>query len=168
MKGGIKMEKQLEILIVEDREENRIAAKKYFNTQNVCVDFATSYDEGLQKLQEGLYAVGIFDLELPRKKGDEPEKLGFELAKKATKYAMPWAVITAGTDHHQCKAAFVSYIWEGIKDPNEKLGEITEIPKTDLRSWQKVYETLVQNQDIDEIVAARKRYKKFVGKPYQL
>ena len=164
------MEKQLDILIVEDREENRRAAQEYFNMRDdVCVDFATNYNEGMRKLQGGLYGVGIFDLELPRNEEDEPEKLGFELAKEATIYAMPWAVITAGIDHHQCKAAFVSYSWEGIKDPNEKLGEITEIPKTDLRSWQRVYETLVTSiLNTSEIVSARERYKKFVGKSYQL
>ena len=164
------MKKQLEILIVEDREENRRAAQEYFDTRDdTRVDFATSYDEGLQKLQEGLYGIGIFDLELPKSEGAEPEKLGFELAREATKYAMPWAVITAGIDHHKCKAAFVSYSREGIKDPNKKLTEITEIPKTDSRSWQTVYETLVKNApNIAETVASRERYKRFVGKPYQL
>ncbi|MEA3514863.1 MAG: hypothetical protein U9R34_05270 [Nanoarchaeota archaeon] len=164
------MKKKLDILIVEDREENRRAAQEYFDMRSdVCVDFAPNYDEGVRKLQTGLYGLGIFDLELPRSEEDEPEKLGFELAREATKYAMPWAVITAGIDHHQCKAAFVSYSWEGIKDPNEKLGEITEIPKTDLRSWQNVYETLVGCiSNISETASARERYKRFVGKSYQL
>ena len=159
--------KPLEILVVEDREENREAAREYFNTRDdVHVDFATSYDEGLRKLQEGLYGIGIFDLELPRTEGAEPEKLGFELAREAEKYGMPWAVITAGIDHHQCEAAFVSYSWEGIKDPNEKLTEITEIPKkTNPRSWQIVYETLVKNTpNIAETVTARKRYKNLLEK----
>ena len=78
------MKEKIDILIVEDREENRRAAQKYFDMRNdVHADFATNYDEGMRKLQGGLYGVGIFDLELPRSEDREPEKLGFELAKES-------------------------------------------------------------------------------------
>lgn len=174
-------EKPLEILVVDDRAENRMAAQEYFSTRtDVKVNFAASYCEGLQKLREGLYAVGIFDLELPRTEGAEPEKLGFELAKEAEKYMMPWAVVTAGIDHHRCTAAFVRYCWEGIINPSESITntseaaknysrgimqEITEIPKTDPRSWQRVYETLVENTpNIAETVATREMMYKLLGR----
>ena len=96
--------KPLEILVVEDKEENIKAAQDYFKTrQDVHLDVATNYDKGLRKLREGMYAFGIFDLELPRAEGSEPEKLGCELAHEATRYAIYWAIITAGIDHHQCR-----------------------------------------------------------------
>jgi len=168
-------EKPLEILVVDDRTENRMVAQEYFNTRtDVKVDFATSYSEGLQKLREGLYAIGIFDLELPRMEGSEPEKLGFELAREAERYMMPWAVITTGIDHHNCKAAFVSYCWNGLIDPSEAvrnnhrrdiIREITETPKTDPKCWQRVYETLIGNTpDIAELVAAREMKYRMLGK----
>ena len=84
-----KQTEPLEILVVDDLAENRNAAKEYFSTLgNVKVDFAESYIEGLAKLQENVYAAAIFDLELPKLEGGKPEKLGFELAKEAAKYAV--------------------------------------------------------------------------------
>lgn len=132
------MEK-IEVLIVEDKQENKEAAQKYFKTRNdVKIDFASTFEEGLKKLRQKKHDFGIFDLELPKKEGDEPEKLGFDLAKEAEKLIIPWAVITAGIDHHQCYSAFVSYFWEEEKAPRE----ITETPKNDPRAWQKVFEKL--------------------------
>ena len=184
------MAKPLEILVVEDREENRKAALDYFSTiSDVIVDFATNYNDGLQKLQNRIYAAAIFDLELPRREGKwnyshlqfntttgkfdlelpvrkeeaQPEKLGFNLADEATKYAVPWAVITSGRGHHLTEDAFVCYEWE--KD--RVLHEITEIPKTDSRAWKKVYETLIENNpNVAEEYEAKLRYKKRTGKMY--
>lgn len=158
------MTKSLDVLVVDDREENRQAARQYFSTRpGVKLDFAMTYEEGLQKIRGGQYNVGIFDLELPRTEGAEPEKLGFELAREATKYSLlPWAVMTAGIDHHRCQAAFVSYCWDGIKDPNSRLKEITEIPKTDPRAWQTVYERLTASE---MLIGAMDRYHRFIGKP---
>ena len=159
------MTKTLDVLVVDDREENRQAAKQYFSTRpEVKLDFATTYAEGLQKIRGGAYNVCIFDLELPRTEGAEPERLGLELAREATRYSLlPWAVMTAGIfHHHQCEAAFVTYSWDGIQDPNSQLRNIVKIPKTDPRAWQTVYERLTASE---MLIGAMDRYRRFVGKP---
>jgi len=164
------MDKTLEVLVVDDKEENIKAAGEYFSRRDdVKVDFAMNYNEALRKLEENVYAIAIFDLELPRNHGEKTEKLGFELAREATKYAIPWAVITSGIGHHNKGIiAFVSYSWEGIRDVNERLTEVG-FPKTDPRSWQEVYETLIEDTPtIIETFEAKKRYKNNVGRQFQL
>ncbi|MBW2993503.1 response regulator, partial [Candidatus Woesearchaeota archaeon] len=130
----------LEILVVDDLEENRKAAQIYFaEVSDVHVDFAVTLEEGMQKLKQDRYDVGIFDLYLPKTEGIAPKPLGFDLAEEAERLLVPWAVITAGTDHHNCKAAFVHYFWDG----EGVLHELTELPKTEPRAWEITYERLI-------------------------
>ncbi|MBT4111147.1 hypothetical protein HOE37_04780 [Candidatus Woesearchaeota archaeon] len=156
---------KLEILVVDDREENRKAAQVYFESiDGVHVDFAVNYEEGLQKLRQGPYAIGMFDLELPKAEGYQPEILGFELAKEAERRYIPWLVITAGIDNHNNlgEVAFVNYFWEGIVDPTE-IREKTRAPKSDPKSWQEVYEKIIREiPNVEEIQQARTRYAKYV------
>jgi response regulator RpfG family c-di-GMP phosphodiesterase len=179
---------KLEILIVEDREENRNAAKQALENQ-VDIDFATNYEDGLKKMQTKVYAFGIFDLELPRKDGMQTEKLGFELETEAKKYVLDYALITAGIDHHDCKAAFVRYcfdyksgridgeVMEDKEDPHKvyeghelrakNFQELTEIPKTNPEAWETVYEKLLEvNPNVKNLVESKKRYFDATGKMY--
>ncbi len=91
---------QIKLLIVEDREENVNAAKQYFSSMpNVEVEFASDYEQGLEKLMKGFYAGAILDVELPKKAGMEPEKLGYDLAQKAMECKTPHVLLT-GYFHH--------------------------------------------------------------------
>lgn len=162
------MEKEpLEILVVDDKEENLKAAIEYFSTKsNISVISAKSYEEAMQKLQEKVYAVGLFDLELPVKEGAEPEELGFKLVDEAEKYKMPWAVITSGIDHHQCKSAFVCFPWmserEAVEFDRISGCKLTEAPKTSPESWKRIYEVIEDMYPLlEELTNSRKRrYKK--------
>ena len=105
--------KKLEILVVDDREENREAAKKYFSTRKeVNVDFAETYNDGLKKLNEKVYAFGIFDIELPKNKAEKPERLGYGLGDEADKQSLDYVLITSGLDHHHVVSAYVQYSFE--------------------------------------------------------
>jgi response regulator RpfG family c-di-GMP phosphodiesterase len=175
------MTDKLEILIIDDMEENRNAAKTALSDK-ADIDFATNYEDGLRKMQTKVYAFGIFDLELPRKQGMEPEKLGYNLADEANKQALDHALITAGIDHHQCKSAFVRYCWdEKIDDwlkehgkPTDReyeiklhgFNEMTEIPKNSPRAWQKVYEELIKCHNKYAIKAKKKCFE-ISGKMFQ-
>jgi len=157
--------KPLEILVVDDREENIMAAKKAFNKKNLIMDYANDYEQGLTKLQTKPYALGIFDLELPRRQGEKPEKLGFGLAEEAKKYYVDWAIITAGIDHHNCKSAFVKFHYDS---PKKEFEEITEGPKSDPATWYDVYTRLVlQYPGIEQNFESRKRCKEITGKMYR-
>jgi len=136
-------EKPLRVLIVDDKEENLNAAKTYFDTvKNAIVDFASNYEEAMQKLNSENYDLAMFDLMLPRtKNSSHTERLGFKLAEEAERYIIPWAVVTMGMDHHQCISAFVNYFYE----PNRDVHEITETPKTDPRAWERVFNSLLLN-----------------------
>jgi hypothetical protein len=173
------------ILVVDDREENRAAAKSYFDTRSdVEVDYAADYESALQKLQDELYAFGIFDLEIPKNKGSDCTRhYGFKLAEEAETQHMSWAIVTLGIDHHNCKAAFVrcdcnglaglehvleenglNALWDhGLGGENLRqlgFGEITETPKTDPRAWKVAYEKLLEaNPNMSELLASRKRLR---------
>jgi len=178
---------KLEILIVEDREENRNAAKAALKDK-INIDFATNYEDGLKKLQTKVYAFGIFDVELPRKDEMKTEKLGFELENEAYKYGLDYALITAGIDHHQCRSAFVKYYFDGKEskdfakkkkelrkyydDHNSDIRarnfhEITEVPKTSPKAWERVYETLLEvSPNVKDMVKTKKKYLESFGKMY--
>ena len=153
--------KKLEILIVEDGKENIKAAKQFFDTQrDVKIDFAMNYEQGLKKINNKLYAGALFDLELPKTENAEPEKLGYELAKIAGEYTLPWLIITSGIDHHDNKASFT------INKLSDKKGnEIFATPKTDPKAWKIAYERL-KEYPLRELFESRKRYEKFVGKKF--
>ena len=142
------------ILVVDDREENRAAAKSYFGTRSdVEVDYATDYEEAISNLEKELYAGAILDVNFPRKQGCEPEKLGFELGKELnTKYRIPHVFLTAGQTEHHGK-------WGSVL-----LGEEASVRSTKDKvypqAWQTAYETLLElNPDIPVILAARKRLR---------
>ena len=180
--------KKLEILVVDDRAEN-IAAARTALKGKANVDVAMNYEDGLKKLESKVYAFGIFDIQMPRKEGMKTENLGFDLEKAAEKYALDHALITAGIDHHNCNAAFVRYCFDekrnkGFEDACIKHGktgydshthsmkaknfhEITEIPKSNPRAWNHVYDVLIkEHPNVQEIFESKQRYFKTLGKMY--
>lgn len=141
-----------DVLIVEDRGENLVAAREYFDSrEDVNLDIATDYNSGIDRIHSKLYSAGIFDLEIPRREGLDTEKLGVHLAKEATKYIIPsWAVMTSGIDHHNAQATFVSYSFDPfVGDGDRRFREITEIPKDNPNSWKTIYENIRAERDLN-------------------
>jgi CheY-like chemotaxis protein len=149
--------KKIQVLVVDDREENRNAAAEYFKTrEDVNVDFAKTYEQAIKMLNEKVYYFGLFDLELPRKEGDAPEKLGFYLADEADKTLIPWAILTAGLGHalteeekksthacfyiedkkHRCPQEFIK-----IKAGAEEIA-LTSKRKEQSNTWKIIFEIL--------------------------
>jgi len=154
----------LEVLVVEDNPKNKVAAQTFFDTQEgMRVDFATTYEEGLRRLQENIYAAAIFDLELPRKEGNEPERLGFELGEEAKKLRVPFCILTGGFFHHGLTAKIYPMGDEALKE-NAPAG----IEKTDPHAWEMAYQSILNIcPNPEEIVAAKRRYQQFIGKQYR-
>lgn len=154
------------ILIVEDREENRAAANQYFQSrEDLEVDFATSFSEAIEKLEQTVYAGAIVDIEFPREPGEEPQKIGLELGKKLDiingRYRTPHLFLTAGADHHGPTARI--YLDEfcykhGIE------GERTsgkKVPET----WKIAFESLEHFRGgLEEIMAAKLRFQRAQGR----
>ena len=161
--------KKLEILVVEDREENRKAAQEYFSTRDdVSVDFATNYEEAIKKLDGEMYAAAILDIEFPRTKGASPKRLGLELGKELDvvkgKYRVPHVFLSGGYFHHDnpCARVFL----DGVCVEKGMGG--TTVDKTFPKAWRDAYEKLLEVcPNIDEIATSKERYQKFTGKPYR-
>ena len=67
------------VLVVEDRPEYRAAAEAFFQTQqNVHVDYAQDYEEGMRLLETRPDAV-ISDCFMPRRTGSDDTELGLKV-----------------------------------------------------------------------------------------
>ncbi len=142
--------KRIEILVVEDREENKRAAQEYFNTrEEVHADFATSYDEAMQKLESKAYHGAIL--------GAKTEKLGTELGKQLEKSFTPYVFLSGGYFHHDRPMAKV-FLDEFCARKN--IGKTVE-DKTKSNAWKSAYEALMETYpDLDGFIAAKERLKK--------
>ena len=146
------MEK-LKVIIVEDSPEVIEAAKKYFDTRDEYgVDFFNNFEEAKKALLSYPYAFAIFDLNFPRKKGQTPKELGFELADIARRAGVYWVILSSGTDHHGCEGTFTCFC-DSSRYPWGRRGEVREIPpyppyvgteksKKDPETWKEIFELL--------------------------
>jgi hypothetical protein len=76
-------ENKLEILVVEDGEENLAAAKVHFGNN---ADYASDYEQAMQKLKEKQYKGVITDLCFPEKTGAETTGLIYPFLDKVLAY----------------------------------------------------------------------------------
>src|SRR3989344_3571016 len=114
------------ILVVEDVEENRSGAMKYFGIfSDVRVDFSENYADALERLQNEVYDYGIFDLNFPRAEGGEPEELGEMLQDEAGHYQMPSVVVSS----HSGASTVKFYTYDGYVQPHVGLKNEPDIWK---------------------------------------
>lgn len=158
---------KLEVLVVDDREENLATARTYFSTrQDLAATYATTYEGALEKLSSNLYEIGIFDVEIPRRGGMLPEKLGEDLVEKKDRSQCPfWANLTAGIGHYSKNQAKIRYA-------NQKHGGIDgyhflQASKNEERCWKEVIELLDLNSPENQtILNALRRAKDWRMKSY--
>jgi DNA-binding NtrC family response regulator len=161
------IKKLLEILVVDDREENLDAAKRFFDTQeNVTADYASDFQEAMKKMNRRVYAYAILDVELPNKKGEAIEKLGLSMGKEAESLGLPFVYLTAHSYEHHGTHACSKIFLDNFCLEHDK-GKIAK-NKSDQLAWKEAYETLKQvccNPEI--IVRSKERYLKTTEKMYR-
>ena len=147
---------KLEILIVEDREENMAAAKKYFGKlENVSADYAKDYTEAIANLESKKYGAVISDIFFPEKTGTEERQLGkkfiYVLAKEylATENK-PAAEALARFEKHVGIDKFPEFISSGDKYGTD-YGTLTEMYKN--------LEKDASNQPLGFLVAEKAKEK---------
>jgi hypothetical protein len=150
---------KIKLLIVEDREENREAARRNFQyDKDVSVTFGVDYEGGMQEIRKKIYDAAIFDVEIPRSSGSTPEPLGYDLAREALEQGMAVAIITTGTDHGK-NVTFSRHEPSVITGPSK---EISQQSKSSSGSWDAVYRAMLPT------LQAKMRQKKYLGRsmPY--
>ena len=151
----------LEILVVEDIEENRKAAREFFQTQdNINVDFAVDYEEAIKKMDEKIYAAIILDNEMPKKLGDKPKKFGTDFAKRAEALKLPLVIITAF--YHGEKETAANLFLDDFELQHQYNCRRFTKPKTNPRAWQDAYtllNSIYSEQVMREIVDAKEYCK---------
>lgn len=156
---------RIKVLVIDDREENRVAADEFFTSQNIAVEFATNFEEGKGKLDNHIerYHGAIIDLELPI--AGVLMEIGFSLARLAENYGLPCIVLTAGIDSHHHGGGTISKIYD------EDAIELDRGPtKEDPYAWERAWRQLLKLWPIDsmqEIFVSRKRYKENTGQQYK-
>jgi len=158
---------KLEILVVDDKAENIAAAKAALDGK-ASLDIATNYDEAIKAIKEKSYAGAILDIEFPRNQGAVPAKLGLKLGKNLRNYAIPHIYLTGltcseshGGDHSRiCLTEEIAESpWNGIQASK----------KSNPDTWLQAYKELNEfYPNIKEVYESKKRFKKAVGKNYQM
>lgn len=150
----------LEILIIEDRAENREAAKKA-RPEDMNFSYARNFNEGKKEIESGKYDGAIIDVQMPKDEGQETEILGYELADLATEYAVPRVILTSF--HHS------GHDWGLVQlDEIEGLSVLGRThPKSDPRSWTRALNLLQEIADMHAMRRAKERYQRGTGKPFR-
>lgn len=153
---------KLEILIIDDLEENRNAAR--IGLRDIAeITFATNYAEAMKKLEEKSYAAAIVDLNFPRNEGEGPQKIGFELEQYLEtingKYRIPHIYLT--NFMHGEKSQSMIYL-----DEKTNWGS-TSTDKSTPGAWTSAFEKLTKLYDnLEEIFESKQRWKEAIGTNY--
>jgi len=134
--------KKLEILVVEDREENRQAAKEFFDQLGkFSVDYATNLEEAKELLKKKDYFLGIFDLDMPVKDGGNiVEKAGLELGLITREKENMFYVYYSGGFFHGTPRTRVYLSEESVSTGQQNFDTYS---KESSRGWEELYEKLV-------------------------
>ena len=154
----------MKILIVEDKEENRKAAMSAIQEE---IEFAVTLDEAVSKLERDDYAAVIIDRNFPRTAGQEQEQLGEELEKVVMNYKIPHIILTEYWHHQNLSQVYLNGEQIQFRSGHKEEEKISVQPKSDPQAWIKTWETLKYlAPNMEEIFNARKRYRKYYGKPF--
>jgi len=157
---------KLKILIVEDKQENVDAARKFFDTKpEIEADYAQTYQGAINLLEQNLYAGAIVDINFPREPGKSEEIIGLELGEQLNiakgRYRTPHVYLSAGFDNHRNQPlAFIYY----DKWCYENKSAIQTKSKACPEAWAEAFERLQGSVGLDAIMAAKLRYQKVTGK----
>jgi CheY-like chemotaxis protein len=160
----------LELLIIEDASENIHAAQQYFSSRSdVKVTYVTNAEDAINKLDAETYHAAIVDINFPKKEGEKPACLGFDLAKQLNiidgKYRLPAILFSGGlggdhAGHGNTKYSIYQSCYCGMVEPlrhDMDLWRYTR-DKDSLDAWSDVFDYLMQyGEQIDRVYASKKK-----------
>jgi CheY-like chemotaxis protein len=159
--GNIKRRDKMKVLVVEDEAANIQAAKEAFASLGVDVAFASSLEEAEDLLAAQDFLAAIVDLNFPRRSTSKvPEKLGNVVSEILNKKGVPHLYVS-------------SYLHGGRSWTKLGLFEFTQEIEKFFESkdnpilWQKVWNWLLDVYNLREVEAAKDRYERNVGKPFE-
>lgn len=151
----------MKVLVVEDQSENVIAALEFFENEGIEVEVVGNVEAAQRKLEEEDFGAAIIDVEIPRVEGGKPEKVGVEIGEIAKGLDLPHVYLTGGYHHHGPQAKV--FLDEFCLEKNQ--GDLVP-DKSNPEAWAKAWQRLQSMGNLNEIFAARNRYKKHTGKMY--
>jgi len=165
-----KKSEKFKILVVDDKKENIMAAKQFFDSLGkFSVDYVTNLEDAKKKLESGNYVLGIFDLDLPVKEGgDVAERAGLELGKIAREKENMFYVYYSGGFFHRTPR---TKVFTSEKDVLENKADVLiedTYSKDSPQGWKELYEKLVNAgkptpEKREKMKESLKRYYRVTG-----
>ena len=152
----------MKVLIVEDRNENALAALEFFENKGMKVKIKDNAQDAIKALRKEIFLAAILDVEIPLSKGRKPEKLGPEVGWIAKETETPHVYLTGGYFHHGPRAKVF------LDELCLKEDEGDMVPdKSTSGAWAKAWEILQSTRDLEKIYEARVRFKERADKVYE-
>jgi len=157
----------LEILVIDDKKENRKAASDFFSTQgDLKIDYAFDYQSGLKKLHEKTYDGAVIDVQMPYKTGEEAHEYGILIGRAAEDLAVPFVFLTSKNYEHNGTQRGSAIYSDEFCLTNDK-GKITA-EKTTPKAWADAYSELKSVLGTPEMTRkAKERYIQVNGRFYR-
>lgn len=155
-KGGIRVK----VLVVEDEAANIQAAKEAFASLGVEAIFASSLEEAEDLLAAQDFLAAIVDLNFLRSAGKAPEKLGGVVSETLNKKGVPHVYVSSYLHGGR------SWTKLGLFEFTQEIERLFE-SKDNPILWQKVWNWLLDVYNLREVEAAKDRYERNVGKPFE-
>lgn len=151
----------MKVLIVDDQAENQKAAKEFFKSQGIEVEVVANLEAATEKLREGPFVAGIFDVMIPRTEGEKPERLGPEVGKVANEMSASYVYLTGGYHHHETP---IAKVFSDEFCLERDIGK-TVADKSEPIAWGAAWATIKSWGHLEEIWAAQQRRWKYRRKP---
>ncbi|MEM4366872.1 MAG: response regulator [Candidatus Anstonellales archaeon] len=125
----LKKERISKMLVVDDKEKNRKAAKEFFGELPFEVEYAKSGKEAMEKIRKGCYHLVITDLKM------EKDESGLEVANEAWRYGA-FAIIVSAFAHGSTEYTRIyPPLFEGGKIGGEIKHPPLEANKSQKNGW---------------------------------
>lgn len=158
----------MKILIVEDRFENTLAAAQWASKAGVEIVVKSDLESAKEELNNPEVGGAIIDLEIPRRKGEEPVRCGIEVGEEARKCYVPRVYLSGGYRHGarvEARIFIDAKVFAEIRSEDDLVMVESAPEKSDPQAWERAFYWLKEiAPNMEEIVAARRRYYEFTGK----
>ena len=150
------------VLIIDDRTDNVIAGMQAMKELGIEGIGAMELKAALEIIEIVDFLAVLTDMEMK-----EGREAGMEIVKECCKRGIPVGVVTMGSGHGHHKDEVHLLIPTFPFSDTSQLREIETLgEEKDVDAYKKAFERLKKEIHLEENLAARERYRKYLGKGF--
>ena len=150
------------VLIIDDRMDNLIAGIKAIEELGIECIGVSEVKLSLKIIRKEDLLLVLTDMEMK-----EGREAGMEIVKECCKRGIPVGVVTMGSGHGHHKDEVHLLIPTFPFSDTSQLREIETLgEEKDVDAYKKAFERLKKEIHLEENLAARERYRKYLGKGF--